>query len=157
MKHINRSNGFTLMEIMIVVVILGILAGIAIPAYQTYVERSRRVDATTELMRIAAAQEKFYLQNNTYANEGDLATFIKGGTATTDLETQYGYYGITVSGINGASTATAFQQGFVVTATPAADSLQINDTDCRNFVMDQSGTRSATNSGGTDNSANCWK
>ena len=62
-----KSAGMTLIELMIVVAIVALLASIAVPSYRQYVLRANRIEATTALLQLAAAQEKFYLQNNTYA------------------------------------------------------------------------------------------
>ena len=98
------ANGFTLMELMITVVIIGILAGIAYPSYTRYVAETRRSDATINLTRIAALQEKFFTQCARYADNlagtaiacpgGAPATLVAGlaaGGATTD-----GYYTLSV-------------------------------------------------------------
>lgn len=62
-----RSKGFTLIEVMVVVVIIGILATIAYPAYQKFTVQSRRTDGQIPLARLAAAQEKFYSECGHYA------------------------------------------------------------------------------------------
>ena len=67
MRSIMR--GFTLVELMIVVVVVSILAAVAIPSYRNYVMRSQRIDATTALLRIQAAEEKYFLQNNAYTDQ----------------------------------------------------------------------------------------
>jgi len=61
-----NQTGVTLLELMTVVLVIGILSAIAIPSYRQYTMRAQRSDATAALLRIASAQEKFYLQNNTY-------------------------------------------------------------------------------------------
>lgn len=65
-----RVTGFTLIEVMIVVAIVGILAGIALPSYFTYIMRSRIIEATTALGDIRSQMEKYYMDNRTYASGG---------------------------------------------------------------------------------------
>ena len=61
-----KMRGVTLLELMIVVVIIGIMAAIAYPNYRQYAARAKRTEARAALLKIAANQERFYLQNNTY-------------------------------------------------------------------------------------------
>ena len=72
------SNGFTLTELMIVVVIAAILAAVAMPAYQNYAREAARADAQATLLTLANAQEKQFTAGSTYVN--DLA--LLGRTAT---------------------------------------------------------------------------
>jgi type IV pilus assembly protein PilE len=67
MKH---ATGFTLVELMIVVAIIGILAAIAVPAYSDYVTRGKLVDATTQLSDGRVKLEQYFQDNRTYANVG---------------------------------------------------------------------------------------
>jgi len=62
----SRANGFTLIEIMITVVIIGVLAAIAIPSYQDYVRRGYVVDATNGLATMRANMERYFQDNRTY-------------------------------------------------------------------------------------------
>ena len=68
----NEVTGFTLIELMIVIVIVAVLAAIAMPSYRQYVLRTHRTEAKRSLLNVAVAQEKFYLQNNTYAGPSAL-------------------------------------------------------------------------------------
>ena len=68
------QKGFTLLELMIVVVIIAILASIALPYYFDYIQRSRIIEATTALGDMRSQMEKFYMDNRTYLNAGNCAT-----------------------------------------------------------------------------------
>ena len=65
---IKPQSGVTLIELMTVVVVIAILGMIAIPSYRQYSMRAQRTEAKTALLMLATAQERFYLQNNTYSN-----------------------------------------------------------------------------------------
>ena len=75
----SKSSGVTLIELMIVVAIVAVLAAVAIPSYRSYLLRSHRAEAKAALLNLAAAQEKFYLQNNTYAANAALTTAPPAG------------------------------------------------------------------------------
>ena len=62
-------RGFSLIELLVVVVIVAILGLVAIPSYRQYNIRAQRTEAKTALLRLAANQERFYLQNNSYSTE----------------------------------------------------------------------------------------
>ena len=91
------QSGFTLMELMAVVVIMGILMSIAMPSYQSFVTKSRRTDAQGALATFASAMERHHTNNNTYAGAGSggadtgspgifpSETSIEGGTKFYDL------------------------------------------------------------------------
>ena len=66
--RIRLSWGFTLIEVMIVVVIIGVIAAIAIPSYRDYVDRGRRADGQSALMAAAQQMERCFTRNNSYQN-----------------------------------------------------------------------------------------
>ena len=65
-------GGITLIELMIVIVILSVLVAIAYPNYREFAARAKRTEARAALLEIAAAQERFYLQNQEFGNMGEL-------------------------------------------------------------------------------------
>ena len=137
-----RSRGFTLIELMVVVAVVAILAAIAYPSYINQVRKSRRADAKSALLDLATRQERFFSTQNTYtnnaANLGYSAAFPQPV-----LTSGQAYYQIDVT----AASAT----GFTLTASPLGD--QQNDP-CGSYVLDQLGTQS--NSANTLSSAECW-
>jgi type IV pilus assembly protein PilE len=65
------ADGFTLLEVMITVAIVGILAAIALPSYSEYIQRSKIIDGTTKLGDFRTQMEKYFLDNRTYQNGGN--------------------------------------------------------------------------------------
>jgi type IV pilus assembly protein PilE len=65
-------RGVTLLELMIVVVLISIMAAVAYPNYRQYAARAKRTEAKAMLLEIAAAQERYYLQNSTYGTLAEL-------------------------------------------------------------------------------------
>jgi type IV pilus assembly protein PilE len=143
-----RPRGVTLMELLVVVVVIGILASIAVPSYRNYMIRTHRTDATCMLLRIQSAQEKFYLQNNRYS--GDLVAAPADGGLGIGAVSEAGKYDLSVA-------AGAGNQSYVATAAPRAGGGQNDDTKCRAFTIDERGTRRAVDSGGAERTAECWR
>jgi type IV pilus assembly protein PilE len=131
-----NSRGFSLIELMIVIAVVAILASIAVPSYRQYVLRAHRTEAKAALLNVAAAQEKFYLQNNTYTTALTAAPPAGLGIAAT---TRNGYYNIAIGGADNTS--------FSVTAT--ATGAQTKDARCLTFTINELGVKTATNS-------DCW-
>ncbi len=137
------NQGFTLIELVITVVIVGILAAIAIPSFVDQVRKGRRADAFDAMARVQQDQERFRSQNLKYAES--LAD-LKLPTSSAA-----GYYTLTLSD--------ATVHGFKLKASAVAGSLQAGDKDCAELLLSVSRgtqTRTATSSGGADSSARCW-
>lgn len=133
-----NSKGFTLIEMMIVVVIIGILASIAFPSYQEYTRRSYRSEGQAFLNDVVARQERYFSQNNSYvtatADYGKLGLSNSlSATERYDLKLAKG------SGNDG---------GYLLTAEPT-----FTDPRCGNLTLNALGVRDVT-SGDKDY---CWR
>ena len=147
-----RQQGFTLIELMIVILLMSIILGISIPSYRAYTLRAGRSDASSMLQRIAAAQERFYLQNGTYAGNGVLAVDPPNGLGVTNSKSERGYYDLTI-----VPDAGDLAVGYVVTATVDAAGKQRGDADCNSLSIDQNGRRGANGGYVATVVEKCWR
>ena len=131
------NSGVTLVELLVVVLIIGILASIAVPSYRNYVIRTNRTDAKTALVTTAAALERCYSRNRSYSS---------GCTVAASFTSNDAKYQITV-------VPSADGENFTLTATPLGGQLQ--DTQCANFVLTDANVRTVT---GTKSATplECW-
>ena len=83
-----RAPGFTLVELMIVLVIIGILTAVGFPAYQSYIQRGVRSQGQQFLMDLAQRQEQYYLDNRAYAPGWVAGTVPGPGQIALDMQTQ---------------------------------------------------------------------
>jgi len=135
------TRGFSLIELMIVVMIVGVLMAISIPMYRDYVLRSHRTDAHSALLDIASRQERFVAQRNTYATTAQLSPAAGLGLGRT--ASSEGYYEMSVAPCAGGTIAACY----VLTATATGE--QANDTECATITYSSAGVKSGT-------TANCW-
>jgi type IV pilus assembly protein PilE len=146
----NRMHGVTLIELLVVVVVLSIVLGIGVPGYRQYIMRANRADATTSLLRLAAAQERFFITNGTYASEAQRAILPPAGLGMGASER--GYYNLAI-----APAAGGLAVGYTASATVNGAERQADDTECATFTLNERGQRAAQDNGGGDSTENCWR
>lgn len=116
----NRAYGFTLVELMIVVAIIGILAAIAYPSYRQYAVKANRSAAQQFMMTIANREEQYLLANRTYVSAADNAAITANLNLPIPSETN-GKYTFKVDGVSSTPPS------YTVTATPVTGSTQESD------------------------------
>ncbi|MGH8457245.1 MAG: type IV pilin protein [Stenotrophobium sp.] len=145
----NRQTGFTLMELVIAVAIIGILAAIALPSYQQYVMRGNRTVAKNLLMDISSREESYFGDRKQYAaslanlNYAAATVFVNASGVTSATDDGSNIYSVTLS----AATATTY----TITATPI--NRQTNDNLCGALSLDSTGNKTAAGSNGSG----CWQ
>ncbi|WP_144210083.1 type IV pilin protein [Shewanella donghaensis] len=119
-----KNNGFTLIELMIAVVIVGILSSIAYPSYTQFVAKAARADGLAGLMDVANRQEQYYLDNRKYT-----ADMTKLGLSADPWVVDNQYYSIDAVVVNNTDfTLTASAKGTQVTRDPSCISITLNST-----------------------------
>ena len=146
-----REAGFTLVELMVVIVIGAILMSIAIPSYQSQIRKSRRTDAKTALLDLSTREERYFSLNNVYTNDPASLGYGANGFPWT---VGNGYYTIAAPGITDPKAQPPVVAAFTATATPAL--TQVKDTQCQSFSIDSTGKQSALDSGGNNATTACW-
>lgn len=138
-----QSRGFTLIELMIAVAVVGILAAIAYPSYLEQVRQSRRADATAVLVEAAQFMERFYTLNNRYDETRDGDVELPANLQRAPKEGANIYYEVTLSSVE--------QNSFTLLATPV--NAQAGDA-CGNLTLTNTGARAKT---GTLALERCWR
>ena len=144
-----KQQGFSLLELMIAVAILGIISSIAYPSYLKQVQKSKRTAAKVELMRIAQLQESFYVQNLSYAKALDGNATAGGlGFATSTVTAEGGEYTISLAATKADGNACTGTSAtpcvvYTLTATPVASKPQVHDKACTGFRLTNTGVKLA--------------
>ena len=155
-KQMNKqAQGFTLIELMIVVTIVAVLAAVAIPSYSDYVLKSRRSEAFQALNQVVNAMEKYKLSQNSYPADIDTLNGVitshglnNVGGVWMSAERNYGLIIV-------ADTDPAPPNDWRVRAT--VQGAQVRDKDnCKSFMLYVDGRRSAFNDGGSNTTDRCW-
>jgi len=143
------TRGFTLIELMITVAIVGILAAIAYPSYQNYILRSHRSEGMALLSEAAARMERYYAQNSTYQTASLKGLGLSSSADATTLDSPNKYYKLSL----GVPTATTYS------LSVAPQNAQTKDS-CGTLTLDSTGLRGAAGTTADKDAAtvtNCWR
>jgi len=137
------QNGFTLIELMITVAIIGILSAIAYPSYTQYVVKSNRSAAEAFMLAVAGKQEQYMLDARLYATN---MTALNITSIPSEVSRNYN---VTVTANNAATPPT-----YTISAAPIPGGSQATrDTICATLTLDQTGGKGIS---GTGPLTNCW-
>jgi type IV pilus assembly protein PilE len=154
-------RGFTLIELMVVVIIATILLSIAVPSYVSQVRQSRRTEAKTAILDLSGREER-YLSTNpaSYTSTPALLGYV-GFSASNPIGS--GYYYLTVCSPATANCVAGLKMpnppaapSYTIVASPAPGQSQVKDLQCQQFAVDSAGQQYAVDSAGNDQTKYCW-
>jgi type IV pilus assembly protein PilE len=138
-----RHRGFTLLELLFVLVVVAVLAALVLPGFSRQMARVHRSEAMTALLQLQGEQEKFYLRHNTYARHITAAPPVGLGIQSSRFER---YVLSIVVADDG--------QSYIATATPVPGTGQESDLECLAFSIDARGRRAVS---GSRDARHCWR
>ena len=151
--NIQKRNGFSLIELIIAVTIIGIMAGIAYPFYLNYVTQAKRSDAHTGLTRLAAEMEKYFTEcsryTTFYAAPGAQRDCVAPGAIVANSTSPEGYYNLIISPCAGGTIATCYS----LSANPVGAQAANDSAKCGAITITNTGAKTAT---GTEGNNKCW-
>lgn len=138
-----QQRGFSLMELMVAVTIIGIIVAVALPSYNSHMLNTRRTTATSCVVEMAQFMERVYTTSMDYSkNNAGVATALPNSSCRTDLTPFY------------TLSLVATAQTFTLTATPIG--AQLKDTNCAVLTLNHAGTRTAAGSDVPAKVRECW-
>jgi type IV pilus assembly protein PilE len=156
-----RIRGFTMVELMVVVVIASILLAVAIPSYMAQVRQSRRTDARTALLDLAGREERYFSTNAaSYTNTAASLGYAGFGVAN---PVGSGYYYVSNVCSPACAPSAVPTPSYTIIILPVPGSSQANDTPCQGFAVDSTGAQFAETGGvwtqnlpANASAAYCW-
>ncbi len=151
-RQADRQTGFTLIELMIVVAIIGILASIAVPSYQKYVKQARRGVGQAYMLQLALAQEKLRATCSFYAGTFDtsLGSSVPFACGADAANTKVNFVAAHPDGYYSLAMTAAASNTYTITGTALV--TQANDTDCTPLTLTEAGVKGPITPDPT-----CWK
>jgi type IV pilus assembly protein PilE len=137
-----NNKGFTLIELMITVAIIGIISALALPSYNSYITRSKRTECRAALMQVMQQQERYFTQQNSYLAFTAVATGVPMKQFSGDAAASSAC-SISAAACSGSTVAACI----VVTGTPLRP-----DPEIANITLQSDGTKGCS---GT-NQTKCW-
>lgn len=128
----NKVKGFTLLELMIVVVLVGIVTSYAFVSSSEHIKKSHRAEAKSLMLQVANQEERYYTENNAYGSMTDI------GNASATITTDSGNHQVTVA-------VAGDNMSYTITATPVN-----TDSECGNLTLTNTDVRGSSIAG------NCW-
>lgn len=149
LNRLKKTHGFTLIEMMVVVAIVGILSSVAYPSFMSQIRKSRRSDAVAAMSGVQQAQERWRANNPNYVTTTSLiTTTAPDGLGLTSLTTPGGYYLLSLS--TNATTGCTTGSCYTAKATAVLEKSQASDLGCTSLTVN------VTNGNATKLPDVCW-